>query len=68
MRRPPRFTHSRSSAASDLYKRQPCDWVHLFGWAASEDWGDWGDYAHYDEPVGGLDLSLLHISEPTRPY
>lgn len=33
----------------------PCDWVHLFGWAASEDWGDWGDYAHYDETVGGLD-------------
>lgn len=32
-----------------------CDYVHLFGWSASERFGDWGDYDHYDETVGGLE-------------
>ena len=32
----------------------PCDYVHLFGWGASKQYGDWGDYDHYEE-VGGLD-------------
>jgi len=30
-----------------------CDYMHLFGWAASRKFGDWGDYDHYDETVGG---------------
>ncbi len=30
-----------------------CDYVHLFGWGASKQFGDWGDYGHYDETVGG---------------
>jgi len=29
-----------------------CDTVHLFGWGASEEFGEWGDYGHYEE-VGG---------------
>ncbi|MCX5660680.1 MAG: DUF6259 domain-containing protein, partial [Planctomycetota bacterium] len=31
-----------------------CDVVHLYGWAASTEFGDWGDYGHYDQTVGGL--------------
>ena len=89
IRRPPRSTLDRSSAASDVYKRQHPDRVSV------------GDFvqplgvagARVDEHrqpecrqqrklaffivnlVGmdmafdiGRDLSLIHISEPTRPY
>ena len=69
IRRPPRSTLDRSSAASDVYKRQgiartgkmlACDHVAIkpdiliLGKALS----------------GGVlpILSLIHISEPTRPY
>src|SRR5450756_2147205 len=50
IRRPPRSTQSRSSAASDVYKRQnhsclPCTW----------------NCKNNCRP-----LSLIHISEPTR--
>ena len=38
-----------------------CDWVHLFGWAASKQYGDWGDYDHYDETVGGLEYFRQNI-------
>lgn len=31
-----------------------CDSVHLFGWGASQTYGDWGDYSHYEE-IGGLE-------------
>mgnify|MGYP003381659141 CR=1 FL=1 len=69
IRRPPRSTLDRSSAASDVYKRQ--DERPLDGLA---------DVGREPEPLGlgvlvdqllepGLvDLSLIHISEPTRPY
>jgi hypothetical protein len=30
------------------------DFLHLFGWGASKQFGDWGDYNHYEE-LGGLD-------------
>ena len=69
IRRPPRSTLDRSSAASDVYKRQ-------------EDHADGGlpdRIAGGAVPGVGLrgagpvfareeDLSLIHISEPTRPY
>ena len=68
IRRPPRSTQSRSSAASDVYKRQvvaaqrAVDFVEhpksAAVWALAF-------------PVAGAarqHLSLIHISEPTRPY
>ena len=68
IRRPPRSTLDRSSAASDVYKRQPVDervlkvmlpyFTEIFGNAASND-HEFGLEAK---------LSLIHISEPTRPY
>ena len=68
IRRPPRSTLDRSSAASDVYKRQAPgrlgqpDPVAVDG--ADHAVGDAADGA------GVLDvlLSLIHISEPTRPY
>ena len=67
IRRPPRSTQSRSSAASDVYKRQAAvpqqrdvtvgltQVVHPRGDPGAEI----GDLA-------GVGLSLIHISEPTR--
>ena len=82
IRRPPRSTLDRSSAASDVYKRQ----VHDLG-AAGAVVGRTKFCVHPApwvlgiEAVGGTknprldriialapDLSLIHISEPTRPY
>ena len=68
IRRPPRSTLDRSSAASDVYKRQAHkDFVEeiilvdiksdLAVGKALDTW--------QQAPV---DLSLIHISEPTRPY
>src|SRR5678816_4638522 len=53
IRRPPRSTLDRSSAASDVYKRQ-----HQDGRARQRDRA-----AHLERD---MDLSLIHISEPTR--
>ncbi|MHB8997486.1 MAG: DUF6259 domain-containing protein [Armatimonadota bacterium] len=39
----------------------PCDYVHLFGWGASKQFGDWGDYDHYEE-VGGLEYFRNNIA------
>src|SRR5678815_1393486 len=52
IRRPPRSTLDRSSAASDVYKRQPLCSIHQ----------SCNSYVYYRE----YDLSLIHISEPTR--
>ena len=68
IRRPPRSTLDRSSAASDVYKRQD---------SGSAFWHD--DTLEVvldglDDDLLGADdhkleiLSLIHISEPTRPY
>ena len=71
IRRPPRSTLDRSSAASDVYKRQlfadaleqgaDAGLMHLAAQevVAGPQAGDMG---------GGVTLSLIHISEPTRPY
>src|SRR5450756_2805451 len=50
IRRPPRSTQSRSSAASDVYKRQHRNGRHELT--------SCGCFLH--------SLSLIHISEPTR--
>src|SRR5665254_24585 len=51
IRRPPRSTRVRSSAASDVYKRQLPD----------------GDQQHHQHRGAlSHHLSLIHISEPTR--
>ena len=89
IRRPPRSTLDRSSAASDVYKRQA-----LFGtrvWLAVElcfglDDVLWlhqlqqasrltgvplvaaGDVHMHVRSRKPMQLSLIHISEPTRPY
>ena len=68
IRRPPRSTLDRSSAASDVYKRQvdpPGGGPRLVEAEGSERDADLGGPA-----VGGAAraLSLIHISEPTRPY
>ena len=69
IRRPPRSTLDRSSAASDVYKRQ------LSGDAEPEELAELGqvlaDHVRFEErelfPLIE-ELSLIHISEPTRPY
>ena len=94
-RRPPRATQSRSSAASDVYKRQdgepaPGRVAHdhdRAGVDAVVEQPPVGDERIVEgrrepmtgrQPVGdgkgaapehpGEPLSLIHISEPTRPY
>ena len=68
IRRPPRSTLDRSSAASDVYKRQVD--IGATSRAEAEEVVSLGDVvtyqAEYQELLNGL--SLIHISEPTRPY
>src|SRR5450756_2812767 len=58
IRRPPRSTQSRSSAASDVYKRQivPLIKAGFVDWIVVT-----GANLYHD-----MHLSLIHISEPTR--
>ena len=66
IRRPPRSTQSRSSAASDVYKRQDEDAALLYDSVVDD--GEFlapeGTYIFCAGAPG--DLSLIHISEPTR--
>ena len=67
-RRPPRSTQSRSSAASDVYKRQQ---RHQLIDVALTERPEAGDEVAFGEELAaapGQVLSLIHISEPTRPY
>ena len=90
IRRPPRSTLDRSSAASDVYKRQSFAWdAEVGGYRLGEILiGDpWNRRATSPLAAPGVDvrpgdvllaingqrlneqiLSLIHISEPTRPY
>ena len=68
IRRPPRSTLDRSSAASDVYKRQV---AHLL--IGRRGVGEVGVVGHEADDRrtcgdGVQRLSLIHISEPTRPY
>ena len=69
IRRPPRSTLDRSSAASDVYKRQVTSYdrstlikeaVGTLERALLE--------ASITVSIMVMILSLIHISEPTRPY
>ena len=66
IRRPPRSTQSRSSAASDVYKRQ-----ELYGFTPEEALGKRiPELVTFEYPGTSneevFSLSLIHISEPTR--
>ena len=69
IRRPPRSTLDRSSAASDVYKRQVLNHddsvdllqAYVFTYLQEEIKAE--GLVRKVEP-----LSLIHISEPTRPY
>ena len=69
IRRPPRSTLDRSSAASDVYKRQA---LEKDGWTVTRDPFTvdlTGDDTYFDIDLAAEKrLSLIHISEPTRPY
>ena len=69
IRRPPRSTQSRSSAASDVYKRQGIEYgliIALLTLVIVAGIGRAGDAV--ETMFANQDLSLIHISEPTRPY
>ena len=68
IRRPPRSTLDRSSAASDVYKRQNKYPIISLEDGLSED--DWNGWVQLQSKIGSKVqlLSLIHISEPTRPY
>ena len=83
IRRPPRSTPLYSSAASDVYKRQSQYDVRKTAFPEAESLFNAMAYVHGEqfEPVdvhgrnvmvrqgtNELVLSLIHISEPTRPY
>ena len=72
IRRPPRSTLDRSSAASDVYKRQIGNYAIIGGLVPIHQFTKIGAHVM----IGGgfrtvkdvPPLSLIHISEPTRPY
>ena len=69
IRRPPRSTLDRSSAASDVYKRQVEEALLAHPGVAEASVvgrpdGEWGEAV----VAFVVALSLIHISEPTRPY
>ena len=68
MRRPPRSPLDRSSAASDVYKRQVLFVSHNM--AAVERICTTAMVLQNGCVLmaGPVQLSLIHISEPTRPY
>ena len=69
IRRPPRSTLDRSSAASDVYKRQGYLGFDEIEYARLAVLVNKGEF-FYDSLYAYryLGLSLIHISEPTRPY
>ena len=74
IRRPPRSTQSRSSAASDVYKRQVDDGKGAYVVEQRVDGDVPAEGILRRTPEGVVRvcllffLSLIHISEPTRPY
>ena len=68
IRRPPRSTLDRSSAASDVYKRQRQPDLDNARTAMQSGIGLVARDRIGESVAPGLALSLIHISEPTRPY
>ena len=69
IRRPPRSTLDRASAASDVYKRQDVESVLLaLEIPKANDKSELAAEQMFASLHGILRLSLIHISEPTRPY
>ena len=69
IRRPPRSTLDRSSAASDVYKRQiETNAGQLQKVPVPDYFGGGGGIDAGGGVYMGRFLSLIHISEPTRPY
>ena len=68
IRRPPRSTLDRSSAASDVYKRQGDEDADVLVALLSDVLLERLHVSDGVEAGAGDDLSLIHISEPTRPY
>ena len=66
IRRPPRSTQSRSSAASDVYKRQPVTYAKNFKTPMLILHGELDYRVPYVNGTALYALSLIHISEPTR--
>ena len=66
IRRPPRSTQSRSSAASDVYKRQGLAFLAPLLVEAGLPDAAQSIYSLYHPFCHQLALSLIHISEPTR--
>ena len=68
IRRPPRSTLDRSSAASDVYKRQEIAAAQelVVVAVAFQAAVEFDHHEHEGQAVRML--SLIHISEPTRPY
>ena len=69
IRRPPRSTLDRSSAASDVYKRQHQDGAPVDRQLQLRHEGNNPGEGEVGPGAGTVvELSLIHISEPTRPY
>ena len=68
IRRPPRSTLDRSSAASDVYKRQDHGLVSARGERVGQPQFEVRERHRVAVELDALGLSLIHISEPTRPY
>ena len=68
IRRPPRSTLDRSSAASDVYKRQALRLGEKYQFDAEHAKIVARHAASLFDQSHVLHLSLIHISEPTRPY
>ena len=67
-RRPPRSTLDRSSAASDVYKRQVKEGDRVTAGQVLARIDRVQAASSAAAAAAGLGLSLIHISEPTRPY
>ena len=69
IRRPPRSTLDRSSAASDVYKRQALALFMMLTGMPADQVPEMRKHPMWPmlEAVAHT-LSLIHISEPTRPY
>ena len=76
IRQPPRSTLDRSSAASDVYKRQvrivkERQGLYRYPEPKILAGSNYADVGFELDPATGrvvVLLSLIHISEPTRPY